>query len=85
MNLHFPEPWCSRLQATGAVAVEQICPGMMVWCAPEDGSGQGCYRPVLETYQNRADAIYHIRYDCKSPCQGDILKLELLVVIVVIG
>lgn len=53
----------SIMSSTGAMAVEQIRPGMMVWCAPEDGTGQGCYRPVLETYQNRADAIYHIRYD----------------------
>jgi len=47
----------------GQLPIEQIEPGMMVWSAPENGSGEACFRPVLETYRNRAPAVWHVSYD----------------------
>ena len=62
------QKWCfiagtPVMTMAGPVPIEQIHPGMMVWCAPESGQGTGCFSPVLETYQNRAPEVWRIAYD----------------------
>jgi hypothetical protein len=62
------QKWCfiagtPVMTMAGPLPIEQIHPGMMVWCAPEDGQGTGCFSPVLETYQNRAPEVWRIAYD----------------------
>ena len=51
------------LATAGLAPIEQIHAGMMVWSAPESGTGAGCFRPVLVTYQNRAPEAWRIAYD----------------------
>ena len=53
----------SIMTMAGPLPIEQIEPGMMVWSAPECGTGQAGYRPVLETYRNRAHAVWQVSYD----------------------
>ena len=48
--------------STGAVAIEQIRAGDIVWSADEV-SGEMGLRPVLETYRNQATEIWEIAYD----------------------
>jgi hypothetical protein len=62
------QKWCfiagtPILTMAGPVPIEQIEPGMMVWSAPENGVGEACFRPVLETYRNRAPVVWHVYYD----------------------